>query len=107
MAHDHIVPVRVYIMIFLALMVLTAVTAGIAFVDLGRLNLIVAIAIACLKASLVILFFMHLAYSSKLTKAILISGIGTLLIMFAFTMFDLVSRGWVMSSKPWMSVPGR
>ena len=106
MTHDHIVPVRVYIMVFTALMVLTAITAGIAFIDLGRLNLIVAIAIACLKASLVVLFFMHVAYSSKLTKAILISGLCTFLIMIVFTMFDLVSRGWTMS-QPWMGVPGR
>jgi cytochrome c oxidase subunit 4 len=107
MAHEHIVPVRVYILVFLALLVLTGVTAGVAFIDLGPFNLIVAIAIACLKASLVVLFFMHIAYSSKLTKAIVISGVGTLLILFSFTLFDLVARGWLANTHSWMGVPGR
>jgi cytochrome c oxidase subunit 4 len=100
MSHDHIVPVRVYLAVFAALMVLTALTAWAAFQNFGRYNLIVAIAIACVKASLVVLFFMHVAYSSKLTKAIVISGLCTLLIMFFFTLADLLSRNW-------MGVPGR
>jgi len=107
MTHDHIVPVRIYLMVFLALMVLTALTAWVAFIDLGSFNIVVAIAIACIKASLVVLFFMHIAYSSRLTKAIVISGFGTLMILFFFTLIDLVSRGWLSGTKPWLAVPGR
>ena len=58
-SHAHIAPVMMYVGIFLALMVLTIVTYAVTFVDLGEFNLIVAMAIAITKASLVILFFMH------------------------------------------------
>ena len=60
----HIVRPPVYLAIFLALMVLTALTTGISFIDLGVFNAVIALAIACLKASLVVLFFMHIHYSS-------------------------------------------
>jgi cytochrome c oxidase subunit 4 len=98
--HPHIVPVSTYLLVFGALLVGTAATVWAATIDLGRFNLIMALAIACTKASLVVLFFMHVAYSSRLTKAILISGFCTLLILFFFTSIDLSSRGWV-------GVPGR
>lgn len=105
--HDHIVPVSVYLMIFGALMVGTAATVGAAFVDLGRWNIVVALLIACVKASLVVLFFMHIYYSSKFTKTILVCGFCTLFIMFAFTGMDLAASGWFSQSTPWIGVPGR
>ena len=102
----HIVPVRTYVLVFAALIVGTLLTFGVAYVDLGRFNIVVALLIACLKASLVVLFFMHVLYSTRLTKAIVITGFSTLLILFFFTLTDLVSRGWF-TGNAWMGVPGR
>ena len=94
-ATGHIVPVRVYLAIFSALMVLTALTVWIAFYDLGPLSTIVALGIAVTKATLVILFFMHVKYSSRLTWLVVVSGFVFLAIMIGFTMSDVVSRGWL------------
>ena len=63
--HDHILPRSLYYGIFAVLMVLTAATVGAAFVDLGPLNIIVALTIAVVKASLVVLIFMHVKYGSS------------------------------------------
>lgn len=92
---DHVVSVKLYIAIFLALMVLTAITVAVAFVDLGALNTVVALGVAVTKATLVILFFMHVKYSSRLTWLVVGSGFVFLAIMLAFTMADIVSRGWL------------
>lgn len=102
----HIVPLWIYFSVFGALMVGTALTVGAAYVDLGRFNIVVALAIACVKASLVVLFFMHIYYSSKLTKTIVVAGLATLMIMFFFTGTDLIARGWFSGSN-WTGVPGR
>ena len=102
----HIVPLWIYFSVFGALMVGTALTVGAAYVDLGRFNIVVALAIACIKATLVVLFFMHIYYSSKFTKTILVAGIATLMIMFFFTGADLIASGWF-SGAPWIGVPGR
>jgi cytochrome c oxidase subunit 4 len=90
----HISPKSTYYTIFGALMVLTAVTVTVAFVNLGALNFPVALAIAILKATLVILFFMHVKYSSQLTKLICGSAFFFLLILFGLTLSDYLSRGW-------------
>jgi cytochrome c oxidase subunit IV len=90
----HISPKSTYYTIFGTLMVLTAVTVAVAFVNLGAFNFPVAISIAILKATLVVLFFMHVKYSSRLTKIIVGTGIFFLLVMFVLTMTDYVSRGW-------------
>ena len=92
---DHVVPIKLYVTIFATLMVLTASTVWAAFVDLGALNTIVALAIAVTKATLVILFFMHVKYSSRLTWLVVASGFFFLAITIAFTMADIVSRGWL------------
>ena len=92
---DHVVSIRLYVAIFLALMMLTALTVAAAFVDLGALNTFVALGIAVTKATLVILFFMHVKYSSRLTWLVVASGFVFLAIMLAFTMADIVSRGWL------------
>jgi cytochrome c oxidase subunit IV len=91
----HISPLRTYYMIFGSLMVLTAVTVAVAFVNLGALNFPVAIGIAILKATLVVLFFMHVKFSSRLTKLFIASGFFFLLILFTLTLTDYVSRGWM------------
>lgn len=96
----HISPVKNYVGIFLALMFFTAITVWVAFQDLGPLNTLVALGIAVIKASLVILFFMHGRYSTRLTKLVIVSAFLWLFILFAFTMTDFMSRGW-------LGVPGK
>jgi cytochrome c oxidase subunit 4 len=91
----HISPLRTYYGIFAALMVLTAITVGVAFVNLGPFNFPVAISIAILKATLVILFFMHVKFSSHLTKLFIATGFFFLLILFTLTLTDYLSRGWL------------
>ena len=91
----HISPTSSYYRIFGALMVLTAITVFVAFQNLGAWNFPVAIAIAIFKATLVVLFFMHVKYSSKLTWLVAASGFFFLAIMIALTMSDIVSRGWL------------
>jgi cytochrome c oxidase subunit 4 len=92
---DHVVSVKIYLAIFAILMCLTALTVWVAFLDLGTMNTFVALAVAVTKATLVVLFFMHVKYSSKLTWLVVASGFFFLAIMLAFTMSDIVSRGWL------------
>jgi len=80
-------------------MVLTAITVGVAYVHLGALNFPVALGIAIVKASLVILFFMHAKYSSRLTKVIIGSGFFFLVILFTLTLTDILSRDWQTSAR--------
>jgi cytochrome c oxidase subunit IV len=91
----HVAPKSLYYTIFAALVVGTALTVLVAFYDLGFMNNIVMLTIACAKALLVILFFMHVRWSSKLTWVIAASGFFWLLIMFTITMSDYLSRGWM------------
>jgi cytochrome c oxidase subunit IV len=91
----HISPLRLYYGIFGALMLLTAITVGVAFINLGALNFTVAISIAVLKATLVVLFFMHVKFSSRLTKLFVATGFFFLLVLFTLTLTDYVSRGWL------------
>jgi cytochrome c oxidase subunit 4 len=95
---EHIVSPKLYIVIFLALMVLTGTTYFAAQVDLNQyfasLNIIVALVIATCKALLVILFFMHAYYSSKRTKLIVFAGFFWLAIMLSLTLGDYGSRSW-------------
>ena len=95
----HISPKSTYYKIFGALMVLTAITVAVAFVHLGSLNFPVALAIAILKATLVILFFMHVKYSSRLTKMVVGLAFFFLAILLTLTMTDYMSRGWYASPR--------
>ncbi len=92
--HEHILPTRVYYLIFGILMLCTYLTVQAAFLDLGRFNTIIALLIAVFKATLVILFFMHVKYSSRLTWAVVIAALFFLAILFALTMNDYLTRGW-------------
>ena len=92
--HQHIVSPRIYVAVASALLVLTASTCAISYVDLGVFNAVVALAIAVFKAMLVVLFFMHLKYSTKLTKLTAISGIFIFLGLISMTMADYISRAW-------------
>jgi len=94
-AAGHVAPVRLYLTIFGALMIGTIITVVVAFFDLGALNNIVMLGIACTKALLVVLYFMHVRWSSRLTWVVAASGFFWLLILFGLTMADYMSRGWV------------
>jgi len=91
---EHIVPKRVYYTIFGILMLGTYLTVQIAYFDLGRLNTIAALTIAVVKATLVVLFFMHVKYSTRLTWAVVLGSIFWLGIMLSITMSDYLTRGW-------------
>lgn len=92
----HVVSIKFYAAIFAALLLLTLTTTGMAFVDLGGdLNTVVAVTIAVLKALLVILFFMHVRYSSHLTWLFVGAGFFWLLILLTLTMTDPLARGWL------------
>jgi cytochrome c oxidase subunit 4 len=91
----HVAPKMLYYVIFLALIVGTVLTVVVAKFDLGPLNNVVMLTVACAKALLVILYFMHVRWSSRLTWVIAASGFVWLLIMFTITMSDYISRGWV------------
>ena len=91
----HIVPLRVYFLVFITLMLLSALTVWAAFQDFGTMNTVVALVIAVIKATLVILFFMHVKYSSNLVKVAAAAGFIWLLILIAFTVGDVASRGWI------------
>jgi cytochrome c oxidase subunit IV len=95
----HISPKSTYITIFGALMVCTILTVLAAFINLGNLNFPVAITIAVFKATLVVLFFMHVKYGSKLTKLIVGVAFFFLGIMLSLTMADYLSRGWYTAAR--------
>ena len=94
----HVSPKSVYYAVFASLMALTAITVGVAFVNLGPFNFPVAISIAVIKATLVILYFMHVKYSSRLTKLIVGTGFFFLIVLFTLTLTDYLTRGWLTGS---------
>lgn len=98
----HIVPVKVYVTVFAALIVLTATTTGVAFINLGGdLNAIAALTIAICKALLVILYFMHVRYSSRLTWVFVGAGVFWLMILIALTLSDVLTRSWLPVPGGW------
>ena len=93
-AEHHIVGPKTYAIIFITLLTFTGITVAAAFVNLGILNPIVALAIASTKAVIVILFFMHVYYQSKLVKMTVAAGFFTFLILITMTLTDYISRAW-------------
>jgi cytochrome c oxidase subunit 4 len=91
---QHNVGPRVYLAILFALLALTALTVWASYVDLGLWNPVIALAIATTKAAMVVLFFMHVKYSSRLTKLTVFAGIFTFLILVTMTLTDYISRAW-------------
>jgi cytochrome c oxidase subunit 4 len=90
----HVLPKRIYYTIFAILMFCTYLTVKMAFFDLGALNVVAALAIAVFKAALVVLFFMHVKYSTRLTWAVVAGSVFWLAILLALTMSDYLTRGW-------------
>ena len=94
MEASHILPKRIYYTIFGILMLCTYLTVQIAFFDLGPLNTIAALTIAVFKATIVVLFFMHVKYSTRLTWLVVSGSIFWLFILLALTMSDYLTRAW-------------
>ena len=91
---EHIVSPKIYIVVLTALLLGTGVTVWAAYIDLGRWNIVLALTIAVTKMTLVILFFMHVRWSSRLTWVVAGAGFFWLLLLFT-VMGDYISQGWV------------
>ena len=91
---EHVVPKRTYIAVWATLLAMTLITTLVAFVDLGRFNTVVALAIATFKATLVVLFFMGAKYTARLTKVVIICGLFFLALLLGFSIVDYLSRLW-------------
>jgi cytochrome c oxidase subunit 4 len=98
---EHIVSVRSYLLVFFALLCLTALTVGVAFVDLGSMNTVIALAIAATKMLLVMLIFMHVKYSSRLTKLAILAAFFWLGLLLTFTLSDYFTRRWTPTPSDW------
>ena len=99
------VPMSTYNLIFILLMVGLVVTVIAAFIDLGPLNMPVAMLIATVKAALVVLYFMHVKFASRLTKVFVAASFLWLVILFAMTFMDYFSREWLSNSRGWNDNP--
>ncbi|MDG3008181.1 cytochrome C oxidase subunit IV family protein [Paludisphaera mucosa] len=91
----HVIEVRTYVLIYIALMLFLAATVAASFMPLGAFHLPVAMTIALIKAVLIVLFFMHVYYSAPLTW---ITAVGSLLwvgLLLAFLLSDYLARGWL------------
>lgn len=102
------VPLRLYLGIFAALVLLTGLTVAVAFFDLGGgrlhyVNALVAITIAVSKALLVVLYFMHVRYSDRLTWIFVGAGVFWFVILIVLTLADYLSRGWFPVPGAWSS----
>jgi len=93
---EHIVSIRIYVLILLALLVGTGLTVVAGLTDFpGPLNVIIALTIACVKATLVVLYFMHLRYSQRLVWIIFVSALFWMGLLFALTFSDYWTRNWL------------
>ncbi len=92
--HEHPITPRTYVGVFLTLLFLTGLTTGVAFIDMHRFNIVVAIAIALTKTMLVILYFMHIRFSSKVTKVYIMTALVWLGLLIVGTAHDVFTRGW-------------
>ncbi len=108
---EHVTSRKVYFLVFGALLVLTGLTVVAAKADLGPFNDVVALAIAVTKAMLVILFFMHVRYSTRMTILTALAGFFWLAILLGLTLADYASRGQVLAirqpSGQVVRVPGK
>ena len=93
-AEHHIVSPLEYTLVFGTLLVFTGITVGAAYIDLHVFNPIIALAIASIKAVIVILFFMHVKYQSRLIKMTVGAGFFTFLVLIIMTLSDYISRAW-------------
>jgi cytochrome c oxidase subunit IV len=97
---EHIDSVKTYAGVWIILLILTAATTAVAYVDLGAFSVVAALTIAVIKMLLVALFFMHLRHSTHLTRLVVAGGLIWLLILLLLSFADFQTRGWI-------GVPGR
>jgi len=102
MSHP-VVPVKVYVSIFLALIALTITTVAVSKIDLGELNFVVAMTIALVKGTLVVLFFMQVRQASSMTKLFAAAGFFWMAILLVLVLSDYLSRGWQSHPTWWHS----
>jgi len=93
-AEHHIVTPIQYAMVFGTLLLFTGITVGAAYINMGPLNPVIALGIACFKAVVVILFFMHVKYQSHLIKMTVGAGFFTFIVLITMTLSDYMSRAW-------------
>jgi cytochrome c oxidase subunit 4 len=104
MSSEPIISVRTYVIVWVSLIILTLTTTGVAFIDLGgEWNTLTAVAIAIVKTVLVVVYFMHLRYSSRLTWVFAGAGFFWLIILISLTLSDVLTREWISLSAT--SVP--
>ncbi|MGC2112125.1 MAG: cytochrome C oxidase subunit IV family protein [Candidatus Korobacteraceae bacterium] len=96
---SHVVPMSLYVAIWAALMIFTGLTVFAATLELGIFNIVLALLIATIKGTLVVLFFMHLRYSTKLTMVTVVAAIFFLIILFSLSMTDYLTRAWATSLR--------
>jgi cytochrome c oxidase subunit 4 len=89
---EHVIPRRIYATILFALLILTGTTYWVATINLGPLNVVIALTIATCKATLVVLFFMHARYSPRRTRVVILAGLFWLVILLGLTLSDYLTR---------------
>ena len=95
------VPVRTYVLIWVILLAATGTTLGVAYIDLGPWNIVVALTIAFIKMSLVVLFFMHVKQQTRLTKLFVVAGFFFMAILILLTQADYATRTWMPQGHMW------
>jgi cytochrome c oxidase subunit IV len=99
----HVISKNIYFAIFGALLLLTGLTTGVAYINLGSWNTPAALAIACVKATLVLLFFMHLRWSTQLNRVVWLSALLWLGLLIGILSIDFLSRTWTPVPEQWNS----
>ena len=96
----HVIPLKIYYAVFATLMVLTGVTVAVAYIDLGAMNTVVALVIAFFKATIVVLYFMHVKYSTRLVKLTVLAGLYWMMILIGLTLNDYLTRALGTFGRP-------
>jgi cytochrome c oxidase subunit IV len=99
---EDIVPPATYLKVWVALLILLGVTTGIAYIPLGWFNTFMSVTIAFAKATLIVLFFMHLKYKGPLVRVFVCAGLFWLAILFVFTFGDYFTRAWLPQPTVWI-----
>jgi len=95
----HVIPGKTYFLVFAVLMALTAIMVMSAYANLGSLNNVVVLALACVQAGLVVLYSMHVRYSEKFIQTSVIISVFFVAILLSLTLADAFSRGWIRPSS--------
>ncbi|MBV9443902.1 MAG: cytochrome C oxidase subunit IV family protein [Acidobacteriaceae bacterium] len=105
-AHTHIPKVGTLVAVWAALVILTGTTSAVSYIELGAFNIVVALLIALIKASLVVWIFMGVRFVTSLTKLFVVAGLVWLSILILLTYSDYSSRNWTYRPQPWSQGPG-